>query len=154
MVHSDRPKHAYLSPETHSVGLRAGFRKQSLSLDEPLCRDLMLPHFPLSKIGTGSLGWPTEKNQDESHDRKGGTRAHRAAAHLAATASAASPWRPSRRTQWRPSRRTRPAGEEVVIGDDSNDEAGSAEHRHRNKRRGGGKGRRPTSCFSPSCAPT
>jgi hypothetical protein len=35
---------------THSVRLRSGYRKQSLSLDELLCRDFMLP---LSKIETG-----------------------------------------------------------------------------------------------------
>ena len=28
-----------------SVRLRSGYRRQSLSLDEPLCRDFMLPQF-------------------------------------------------------------------------------------------------------------
>jgi hypothetical protein len=33
--------------ETHSVRLGSGCRKQSLSLDGPRCRDLMLRLFPL-----------------------------------------------------------------------------------------------------------
>ena len=37
-----------------SVILRSVYKKQSLSLDDPLCRDLMLPRFPLSKIGAPS----------------------------------------------------------------------------------------------------
>ncbi len=45
----------------HSVRLRSGYRKQSLSLDEPLCRDFMLPQFPLSLSHLTSwqlpLGW-------------------------------------------------------------------------------------------------
>jgi hypothetical protein len=32
---------------SHSARLRSGCRKQSLSLDGPRCRDLMLPLFPL-----------------------------------------------------------------------------------------------------------
>ena len=36
-------------------------RKQSVSLDEPLCRDLMLPQVPLSEIGTGPASCMSDK---------------------------------------------------------------------------------------------
>ena len=38
---------------THSVSLRLGCKKQSLSLDGPRCRDWMLPLFPLFLISPG-----------------------------------------------------------------------------------------------------
>ena len=37
---------------TQSVRLRPGYTKHSMSLYKPVCRDLKLPQFPLSKIGT------------------------------------------------------------------------------------------------------
>ena len=39
--------------ESHSVRLRSGCRKQSLSLDGPPCRDLMLPPVPPVPISRG-----------------------------------------------------------------------------------------------------
>ena len=41
--------------EESLILLRSDHRRQSLSLDEPLCRDLKLPQIPLSKIGTESV---------------------------------------------------------------------------------------------------
>ena len=49
---------------THSASLRSGYRKHVLSIDEPLCRDLLLPQFPLSKIGTHPPTCLTDKAEN------------------------------------------------------------------------------------------
>jgi hypothetical protein len=51
---------------THFVRLKSGSRKQSLSLHEPLCRDLMLPQSPLSKIETDPPTCQTEKGENRN----------------------------------------------------------------------------------------
>ena len=53
---------------TRFVSLRPGYRKHSLSLDEPLFRDLMLTQFLLSKIEGDPPTCLTDKGENKNWD--------------------------------------------------------------------------------------